>query len=124
MTYSRPARIAAGVTGVLLLAASTTAVDADPAAAVPVAVEYDAGDYESLVAAYIESGERVWIPATVTIAGTTFENVGFRLEEGSALTGLDDEHIDHPESLPWTVSLDQWVGGQAFGRTRSFTLGA
>ncbi|WP_062137286.1 CotH kinase family protein [Demequina aestuarii] len=142
MISPKPFRIAAGIAGALLLASCTTPTDGDPATAPPsssatptdmpavwdssvlhtIEVDYDAGDYESLISAYLQSGEKVWISATVTIDGETFENVGLKLKGNSSLRGLDEEQAESPEDLPWIISLDKYVDGQTLDGASEFAV--
>jgi spore coat protein CotH len=51
-------------------------------------VTYDQDDYDAMVEAYVDSGDKEWIEATVTIDGETYEQVGMRLKGNSSLMGL------------------------------------
>jgi spore coat protein CotH len=51
-------------------------------------VTYDQDDYEAMVETYADSGEKEWIEATVTIDGSTYDQVGLRLKGNSSLMGL------------------------------------
>lgn len=51
-------------------------------------VSYDQADYEAMIDAYVETGEKEWIEATVTIDGVTYGQVGLRLKGNSSLSGL------------------------------------
>jgi len=53
-----------------------------------ISVEFDDDDYQAMLDAYSESGDKDWISATVTIDGETFENVGLRLKGNSSLRGI------------------------------------
>src|SRR5690606_1235391 len=53
-----------------------------------ISVEFDDDDYQAMLDAYAESGDKDWISATVTIDGETFENVGLRLKGNSSLRGI------------------------------------
>lgn len=101
-------------------------------------VQFDQADYDAMVATFVESGEKEWIQASVTIDGVTYENVGLRLKGNSSLSGLGGrgpggnqrpggaapEGMDpmgngfgsatasEPENLPWLIRLDQFVEGQ------------
>ena len=62
-------------------------------------VSYDQADYEAMIDAYVETGEKEWIEATVTIDGVTYEQVGLRLKGNSSLRGLrgsraEDRRVD------------------------------
>ena len=51
-------------------------------------VTYDQDDYDAMVETYVDSGDKEWIEATVTIDGETYEQVGMRLKGNSSLMGL------------------------------------
>jgi spore coat protein CotH len=51
-------------------------------------VTYEQDDYDAMVETYVDSGEKEWIEATVTIDGETYEQVGMRLKGNSSLMGL------------------------------------
>jgi spore coat protein CotH len=51
-------------------------------------VTFDQDDYEAMVETYGDSGEKEWIEATVTIDGSTYDQVGLRLKGNSSLMGL------------------------------------
>ena len=53
-----------------------------------ISVEFDQSDYDAMIEAYQSTGDKEWISATVTIDGTTYENVGLRLKGNSSLGGL------------------------------------
>ncbi|PSL39287.1 spore coat protein CotH [Labedella gwakjiensis] len=67
-------------------------------------------DYDSLIAAYVDDGEKIWVSATVTIDGTVFENVGLKLKGNSSLMGTNAD--SDPTELPWIIRLDKYVEGQ------------
>ena len=73
-------------------------------------VEFDEDDYASMLATYTATSEKEWIEATVTIAGTTFEQVGLRLKGNSSLRGVSADA--DPVDLPWLIRLDKFVDGQ------------
>ena len=73
-----------------------------------------------MIDTYQESGEKDWIEATVTIDGTTFEQVGLRLKGNSSLRGVDDGA--DPTELPWLVRLDEYVDGQALDGWTDFVV--
>ena len=49
-----------------------------------ISVEFDQSDYDAMIEAYRSTGDKEWISATVTIDGTTYENVGLRLKGNSS----------------------------------------
>lgn len=90
-----------------------------------ISVSFDGADYDELIAAYSESGEKQWIEATVVIDGSTYQHAGMRLKgnsslfqlggaagfgRGAAETGGAD--AGEPESLPWLIRLDEYVDGR------------
>jgi spore coat protein CotH len=95
-----------------------------------IAVEYDQDDYDAMIDTYLETGEKDWITATVTIDGTTIEDVGLKLKGNSTLRGLTaattedgdddgdesdgDASADDPAGLPWRIRLDKYVDGQSY----------
>jgi spore coat protein CotH len=91
-----------------------------------IALTFDQADYDALIAAYLDDGEKQWITATVTIDGTTIENVGLRLKGNRTLSGLTDGtatstdrgatplSAENPETLPWLIRLDKFVDGQTY----------
>lgn len=74
-------------------------------------VDFNEADYQSMLDTYVSTGEKVWISATVTIDGVTFENVGLELKGNSSLRGIgaDADAVD----LPWLIKLDKFVDGQS-----------
>lgn len=76
-----------------------------------IGIELDTADFEAMVAAYNESGEKEWIEATVTIDGVSYTDVGLRLKGNSSLRGVSAN--DDPASLPWLIKLDKFVDGQS-----------
>lgn len=82
-----------------------------------IAIDYHQNDYESLISSYLASGQKVWISATVTIDGDTYEHAGLRLA-GHSLTPEEDtdEYAEavavRPGDLPWLVRLDMYVASQ------------
>ena len=56
-----------------------------------ITIDYEDADYQAMLDAYTETGDKGWIPATVTIDGTVFEQVGLRLKGNSSLRGIGDD---------------------------------
>lgn len=88
-----------------------------------IGVTFDQDDYDDMVLAYTADNEKDWIEATVTIDGTTFENVGMRLKGNSSLRGLTNGRemgpggavsADEPQGLPWLIRLDKFIDGQNY----------
>lgn len=53
-----------------------------------VSIEYSQSDYDDMIAAYRDEGEKEWITADITIDGTLVTDVGVRLKGNSTLMGL------------------------------------
>ncbi|WP_254845531.1 CotH kinase family protein [Microbacterium sp. RURRCA19A] len=90
-------------------------------------ISYDQADYDALIAAYIDNGEKEWIEATVVIDGVTFDDVGLKLKGNSSLRGLSTEadadlSADNPEDLPWIVDIDKFVDGQEHDGSVEFVI--
>lgn len=62
--------------------------------------------------AYMSTGEKIWIEATVTIDGTTFEAVGLKLKGNSSLRDITVDSA--AEELPWIIRLDKFVDDQNY----------
>ncbi|SDS77530.1 CotH kinase family protein [Actinoplanes derwentensis] len=97
-------------------------------------------DYDTMIDAYLDSSDKKWIEATVTVDGTRFEKAGLRLKGNSSLRGLTKAGAtastesnnrggpggsissDNPQDLPWLVRLDKYVDGQALGGYTEFVV--
>ena len=53
-----------------------------------ISVDVDEDEYAAMLAAFVDSGEKEWITATVTIDGRTFTDVGMRLKGNSSLRSV------------------------------------
>lgn len=116
-------------------------------------VEFDDAAYQTMLTEYTNSGEKTWMKATVTIDGTTFENVGIKLKGNSTLRGLtkssekispttetetaaatattnvptgEPSSLDStsPETLPWVIRLDKYEKGVAYDGRSYFVVRA
>ncbi|WP_061963028.1 CotH kinase family protein [Demequina aurantiaca] len=92
-----------------------------------ITVDYNESDYDALISSYMESSEKVWISATVTIDGETFENVGLKLKGNSSLRGLTEDEdatvsAAHPEDLPWIIRLDKYLDDQSMDGATEFVV--
>ncbi|WP_430868230.1 CotH kinase family protein [Demequina aurantiaca] len=90
-------------------------------------IDYDEADYDSLISTYMTSSEKVWISATVTIDGETFEDVGLKLKGNSSLRGLTEDadatvSAANPEDLPWIIRLDKYVDDQNLDGATEFVV--
>jgi spore coat protein CotH len=75
----------------------------------------DTQAYRQMINTYIQTEEKVWISATVTIDGRTWRNVGLKLKGNSSLRGVTLETaLQSPQSLPWIIRLDKYVDGQSY----------
>jgi spore coat protein CotH len=83
-----------------------------------ISLTFDQGEYDQLVDTYQSTGEKDWIVASVTIDGTTIDNVGIRLKGNSSLRGprggQSTTNWDNPETLPWLIRFDKFVDGQDY----------
>lgn len=77
-----------------------------------ISVDFDQDDYDAMIDTFTSTGDKDWISATVTIDGTTYENVGLRLKGNSSLFGLTAETSGNPEDLPWLIRLNKFVDGE------------
>ena len=79
-----------------------------------ISVAYHPADYESLISAYLASGQKVWIGGSATIDGITYADVGLRLAGASLDTDEEDEEAAaiSPGKMPWLITLDKYVDGQ------------
>ena len=73
------------------------------------AVTFDDGAFEEMIATYEETGEKTWLEATVTVDGVTYEGAGLRLKGNSSLRSASGAAA---EDLPWLVRLDEFAEGQ------------
>lgn len=113
-----------------------------------ISIDFDEDDYQAMLDAYTETGDKGWISATVTIDGTVFEQVGLRLKGNSSLRGIGDDttadadapaadsapddsapdsgdgsvSTDDPETLPWLIRLDKFVTGQSYQDRTEFVV--
>lgn len=85
----------------------------DSSAVHDIDVTFEDEAYDEMVTAYMSTGDKGWISASVTIDGTTYEEVGLRLKGNSSLRGLTTETAQNPEALPWLIRLDKFVDDQA-----------
>ncbi len=82
----------------------------DPSAVHSIAVEVKPTDYDAMVAAYQQGGDKEWVHATVTIDGEAFRDVGLRLK-GNLSLRTTDLSAD-PSGVPFLLKLDEFVDGQ------------
>jgi len=87
-----------------------------------IAIVVDQTEYDAAIATYLESGDKEWLSASVTIDGETFEEVGLRLKGNSSLRDLTTAAAEDPETLPWLVRLDKYVDDQSLDGVTSFVI--
>lgn len=85
-----------------------------------IVVEFDLADFDTMVAAYTDTGDKDWITATVTIDGTSYSDVGLRLKGNSSLRGVSA--TDDPATIPWLVKLDKFVDDQHHDGLTEFVI--
>lgn len=77
-----------------------------------ISIDFDQDAYDAMIQAYLDTGEKQWIEATVTIDGVTYDRVGLKLKGNSSLRAVSEETAENPEDLPWLIRLDKYVDGQ------------
>lgn len=86
-----------------------------------VSVEIDPTTFEAMIEVYRQSEDKEWISGTVTIDGTSYEQVGLRLKGNSSLRQLLGGEGPQgsvasgdvgPVALPWLIKLDEYVKDQ------------
>ena len=85
-----------------------------------IGIETDPEDLTGALEDYAADSTKTWVKATVTIDGTTFDNVGLRLKGNSSLRGTSSE--DDPAQLPWIIRLDKYVDGQQYSGRSEFVV--
>ena len=75
-----------------------------------ISIEVDESAVATMITTYLETDEKEWIEATVTIDGEVYETVGLRLKGNSSLRGVSADA--DPADLPWLIRLDKFVDGQ------------
>jgi spore coat protein CotH len=92
----------------------------DSSAVHDIALDVDESALTEAIETYLDSGEKVWVTATVTIDGETFTNVGLKLKGNSSLRGISAD--DDPATLPWIIRLDEYVDGQSIDGETEFVV--
>jgi spore coat protein CotH len=98
----------------------TTAAVYDASVVHSVSVEFDPDDFDAMVETFDDTGDKEWIPATVTIDGETFEDAGLRLKGNSSLREVDVD--TDPAEIPWLIKLDEFVEGQELDGYTQFVV--
>lgn len=96
---------------------STTAVTAtaenaalDETKVHSIAIEVDEETLKEMLLTYLDTGDKEWVSATVTIDAETFQNVGIKLKGNSSLRQITMD--TPPEELPLRIRLDKYVDDQ------------
>ncbi|UPK75746.1 CotH kinase family protein [Nocardioidaceae bacterium SCSIO 66511] len=63
-------------------------------------IDIDDEAYDDMIDTYLETGEKDWVPADVTIDDTVISDVAVRLKGNSTLRGLDGSGANMPEDMP------------------------
>ncbi len=85
-----------------------------------ISIEVDESAVATMIGTYLETDEKEWIEATVTIDGEVYENVGLRLKGNSSLRGVSADA--DPADLPWLIRLDKFVDGQELDGSSEFIV--
>lgn len=103
-------------------AASATGTVFDPSTVHTISMTIDPTDLKKMLQTYVDSGEKTWVKGSVTIDGTTFDDVGIKLKGNSSLRGVSA--TSEPQTLPWRIRLDKYVDGQNLDGYTDFTVRA
>lgn len=105
--------------------ANTTASDTssnlwDTSTVHEVSIDVDDDTFSAMVQTYLDSGEKEWISANVTIDGVEYTNVGIKLKGNSSLRDIS---ADTPAAeLPIRIRLDKFVDDQNADGVTDFTI--
>ncbi|OJX67045.1 MAG: hypothetical protein BGO95_09940 [Micrococcales bacterium 73-13] len=75
-------------------------------------LEVDEAALQDALTTYAETGEKVWVEASVTIDGVRFDRVGLKLKGNSSLRQITAD--TDPATIPWRIRLDKYVDGQSW----------
>lgn len=85
-----------------------------------ISIEVDEATLKDMIQTYLDTGDKEWIKAQVTIDGQTFTDVGIKLKGNSSLRGIT---TDTPaQELPLRIRLDKYVDDQAIDGYSDFTV--
>lgn len=101
---------------------STDGTMFDPSSVHTISLDIPADSLTELLQTYVDSGDKAWGKATVTIDGVTYQNVGIKLKGNSSLKGVSTS--SKAETLPWRIRLDKYVDGQNADGYTDFTIRA
>ncbi len=85
-----------------------------------ISIEVDESVVATMIDTYLETDEKEWIEATVTIDGEVYDAVGLRLKGNSSLRGVSADA--DPAELPWLIRLDKFVDGQELDGSSEFVV--
>lgn len=75
-----------------------------------IAIDVEQSELTTAIESYLDSGDKVWITADVTIDGVTYSQVGLKLKGNSSLRSISTDSA--AQDLPWRIRLDKFVDGQ------------
>lgn len=87
-----------------------------------IAIDVDSAALDAAIQTYLDTQEKVWISATVTIDGTVFENVGLKLKGNSTLRAISADA--DAATMPWLIRLDKYVDDQSLDGDTEFVVRA
>lgn len=113
---------ATGSAGTATTAATASAADSVVASGLvhSLALDVDAAPLKKMLQTYVDSGEKEWVKADVTIDGDKFTDVGIRLKGNSSLRGITADTA--AQDLPLRIRLDKYVDGQNIDGCSDFTV--
>lgn len=71
----------------------------DPSVVHDITATFDQDNYDAMIKAFQDTGDKNWLKATVTIDGVTFDEVGLRLKGNSSLSGLGQNGFGPPANF-------------------------
>ena len=94
----------------------------DATAVHSIALDISPDEFDAIVASYRESGARDWARASITVDGTSLDDVGVALAD-SATLDPDSTDVDLA-GLPLVISFDKFVDGQQLDGETALRLSA
>ena len=76
-------------------------------------LDFDQADLDAAITVYMQSGEKEWFVADITIDGVTVEDVGVRMKGNSTLQSALRSGAD-PDEIPFLVKLDKYTSGVSY----------
>lgn len=87
-----------------------------------IALTVEASELKKMLQTYVDSDDKEWIKADVTIDGANFKEVGIKLKGNSSLRGVTTDTA--AETLPLRIRLDKYVDDQLLDGYGDFTVRA